>query len=331
MAVISISITQSEDQLVSGIPKTITLSTNISSNIFYTLDGTDPSMFSTIYTGPISMPTEFVSITIKIFATNGFDSSPIISETYFTNMLQNARLPKSSTDAQAQSVLPDLYPYGTNPNQPQSHFLNPGNAGTTVNNQNLPSTSTGFDANGNQTGQTNKPFTFENYDIRYPTGDNQNLPLKVGQLPSNIKIIPNKNFADPPETTEQTSKLFDPRAFVIYQDIANEDTSKPPQINRANFSMEDNNRVRTGNNYFVAGLDAPPTTGAFLRQQFNPRDNTMTYYYYDQIANRWIISKAPYQPKDPDSRQLHQMKFSRNNSGAGIVWRWMPFMRRVLF
>lgn len=328
MAVISISVLESSTQIVAGIPKTITLSTNIPATIFYTLDGTTPDLFSTIYVGPITMPTEFLSVTLKIFASNGMDSSPIVTETYFTNELNNIRLARHSTDAPADSRLRDLYPYGTNPNQPNSHFLNPGDAGINVNDPALPRTPTGFGPDGyTPVGHTNLPYNFQNYDIKYPTGNSINLPLKVGQLPSKITTKPRP--ADP-ETTDFNSKFFNPRAFVMYQDASKDDPTKPPYINRAHFSLENHERVKTGNNFFVSGLDAPPTTGAFVRSHFNARDNTMTYYYYDQIANKWIISKQPYHQKDPDQGALYQVKFSRNG-GAGLVFQWIPFARRVLF
>lgn len=329
MAVISISILESEEQIVSGIPKIITLTTNIPSSIFYTLDGSTPDLFSTIYTGPISMPTNLLSVTLKIFATNGVDSSPIISEEYFTNVLNNARLPRHSTDAQPNDSLDNLYPYGTNPIQPQNKFLNPGEAGINVNDPSLPSTPTGFDINQSPTGFTNQPFNFKNYDIIYPKGNSINEPLKVGQLPSKITVQKEKEI---PETSDYNSKFFDPRAFVIYHDVSKEDQDKPPLINRQHFSTDITNpKVRTGNNYFIAGIDTPPPTGSFVRSHYNPRDNTMTYYYFDQLSNKWIISKTPYQPKDPDAGALYQVKFSRNHKGAGMVFQWVPFQRRVLF
>lgn len=329
MAVISISITESPTQIVAGIPKTITLAASIASSIFYTLDGSDPNLFSEIYTGPISMPTEFLSVTLKVFASNGVDNSPIISETYFTNEVNgNARLARHGTDARANARIKDLYPYGTNPIEPTTQFTNPGDVGINVNDPSLPSAPTGYDGTGQPTGYTNKPYNFQNYDIIYPEGNSINEPLVVGQLPSKITTRPRPDI---PESTDYSSKYFDPKAFVIYQDASTEDPSKPPLINRMHFTGELHEKVRTGNNFFVSGLDAPPTTGSFVRSSYNARENTMTYYYYDQIANKWIISKQPYQPKDPDAGALYQVKFARGGQTAGVVFSWIPFARRVLF
>ena len=329
MAIISISITESQAQIVAGIPKTITLTTNIHSSIFYTLDGSDPNLFSTIYTGPITMPTNLLSITLKVFASNGTDNSPIVTETYFTNEVDgNTRHARHGTTAQANSAASNMYPFGDSQIDPTVQFTDPGNTGINVNDPNLPNAPTGYDANAQPTGQTNKPYNFQNYDIIYPQGNSINEPLKVGQLPSKITTRPR---VDLPESSSYGSKYFDPKAFVIYQDASTEDPSKPPLINRAHFSGELHERVRTGNNFFVSGLDAPPTTGAFVRSAYNARENTITYYYYDQIANKWIISKQAYQPKDPDAGALYQVKFARGTQTAGLVFKWIPFARRVLF
>lgn len=328
MVAISILITESSEQIVSGIPRSVSISTNISSTIFYTLDGTDPTLFSSIYTSALMLPTDQLVLILKVFATNGSDTSPIISETYETNILNNARLPHSATDAAADSTLKDLYPFGTNPIQPQSSFLNPGEAGININDPDLPTISSGFDGAGNPTGKTNLPYSFDNYNIVYPRSNAQGeTPIGVGNLPSKITV---NHISDPPEESKSYDKLFDPRALVIFQDASKEDPSLPPHINRASFSLENSEKARTGNNFFTSGLDSQPNTGTFLRSHYNPRDNTITYYYLDNISNKWIISKTPYQPKSPDAGNLYGMVLSKNK-GAGMVFGWYPFNRRYLY
>src|SRR5574338_1099468 len=222
MAVISITVTVSEEEVVAGIPRTVVLETNIPASIFYTLDGSTPTLFSTIYTGPIFLPTALLSVTLKIFATNGSDSSPIVTETYVTNYAEgtNARLPHSATNAQAAENIPDLYPFGTNPIQPNAGFENPADAGITVNNPALDQIPSGFDGSGNPTGFTNEPYNIENYQIRYTTTD------RIGQTGHGIGTLPAQTTVvaptPPPETSDRSSNLFDPRAFVIFQDASTE-------------------------------------------------------------------------------------------------------------
>lgn len=330
MAVISITVTTSEEEVVAGIPRTVVLETNIPASIFYTLDGSTPTLFSTIYTGPIFLPTSPLSITLKIFATNGLDSSPIVTETYVTNYAEgtNARLSHASTDAQAQVNLSGLYPYGNPPIQPNAPFENPAEAGITVDNPVLPQIPSGFDGAGNPTGFTNQPYNLENYNIRYSTTDAQGqMGYGIGNLPAQVTV---ENPPPPPDTTDRNSNLFDPRAFVIFQDASTENPNDPPHINRMHFSLENPERARDGNHLFTAGLDAPPVSGSFLRSHYNPRTNQITYYYLDTWTNKWIISTAPYNPNGSWDGNLANMALSKQ-PGAGFVFEWLPFTRRVLF
>lgn len=335
MAVISITITQSVEQIVSGIPKSVTLSTNVPAIIFYTLDGTTPTLFSNQYIEPIFLPVNKPSVTLSVFASNGIDTSPVIVEVYETDMVDgDARLSHAPTNVPPGFNLQGLYPFGNNPIQPQGIYGNPGDAGVTVDNPALPSAPTGFDGSGNPTGFTNEPYDLSNYNIVYSTKDaeGQQGPL-VGNLPANV-TVPNDLNPPPslgPETTSQFTNTFDPRAFVIFQDFTKEDPNDPPQINRQFFSLEDAERARDGNYFFNSSLDSPPVNGSFLRSHYNPRTNQITYYYLDTWTNRWIISTTPYQPTGSFDGNLAQISFGRNGSGNGMVFEWLPFTRRVLF
>lgn len=344
MAVISVTVTQSVEQVVSGIPKTVSITTNIPSTIFYTLDGTDPTLFSTIYTGPIFLPFDQLLVTLKILATNGTDYSPIVVEQYMTDMVNsNARLPHAGTTAQAGSVIPDSYPFGTPPYQPQQGYLNPADAGPyggAVNNTAQPSTPTGYDGKGNPTGFTNNPYDVTNYQITYTNRDasgNQggNLGNMPGHTtlpyPSDVQPDSGQTSNQGPESTEQFTTLFDPRAMVIFQDFTKEDPNDPPQINRQFFSLENPERARDGTFFFNTGQDSTaPASGAFIRAHYNPRTNTITHYYRDSWSNKWIISTAPYQPNGTFDGNMAQSAMG-TKSGAGVVFEWLPFTRRVLF
>lgn len=351
MAVISVTITQSSEQVVSGIPKTVSISTNIPATIFYTLDGADPTLFSTIYTGPIFLPFNQLLVTLKILATNGTDSSPIVIEQFLTDMVDsNARLPHAATTAQAGSVIPDSYPFGTPPFQPQQGYLNPAQSGSTVNDPSLPTVPNAFNANGQPTDFTNQPYDITNYQIVYNNRDAEgaqgvgligrgvsgpgvgNIPgATTLRYPSDVQIDPGQTSNQGPEETNQFTATFDPRAMVIFQDFSKEDPNDPPQINRQYFTLENAERARDGTFYFNTGQDASaPVSGSFLRAHYNPRDNTITHYYRDSWSNKWIISTAPYQPNGTFDGNMAQMSLGIK-SGGGVVFEWLPFTRRVLF
>src|SRR5208337_5105101 len=107
-------------------------------------------------------------VTLSIMATNGVISSPIVIETYMTNIVDsNARLPHAATTARPESNIPNTYPFGDAPYQPDQEFLNPAKSGVTVYNPNLPAIPSEFDANGNPAGFTNQPYDSLNYQIIY--------------------------------------------------------------------------------------------------------------------------------------------------------------------
>src|ERR1700686_751596 len=115
MTVISLSVTNSEEEILAGIPRTVAISTNIPALIFYTIDGSVPNLFSTQYTSPIFLPTDQLTIVLNILATNGTDFSPIITETYQTNMVDgNVRFSHNDTNAPPGFNLQGLYPFGDN-------------------------------------------------------------------------------------------------------------------------------------------------------------------------------------------------------------------------
>lgn len=324
MTVISITITASAEQVVSGIPKTIALETNVPASIFYTLDGADPTLFSSIYTSPVHLPFDRLSITLKVMATDGTDFSPIVIENYISTILDNARLPHSGTSAQSEAPAPDLYPFGTPTLQPNGTFVSPGDASITVDDPALPATATGFDSDGNPDAFTNQPFNLENYSVIYSITDAEGLKSNgVGNLPGGVVV---QSETAPPEENQQFSNMFDPRALVVFQDFSKENPDDPPQINKQYFISENIEKARDGAYLYSTGLDAPPVNGTFLRSFYNPKDNTITYYYYDSWSNRWIISKTAYQPTG---------NFDGNLSGAasafgGRVYEWIPFARRML-
>lgn len=335
MTVISISITESAEQIVSGIPRSASISTNLPATIFYTLDGTDPTLFSNIYTSTIQLPTDNPILVLKVFATDGINSSNIVINTYETDVLgQNVRAPHSGTDAPANSTqaLINLPPFGSSSLAPTQHFLGPATAGLTVDDPSLPQVSTGFDGNGNETGFTNGqsldipsqnfPFLYSETDAEGQRGPG------IGTLPLNKIIF----GAPPPEQSNIGSPMFDPRALVIIQDLTvKQDPLVPPHINRMSFTLEDVEHTRTGNQFFNTGLDAPPVSGSFLKQHYNPANNTMTYYYFDSTQNRWIQSTVPFTPKADQYNYASKTVLRRGGFGATKVFSWIPFKASYLY
>jgi hypothetical protein len=334
MAVISISLTESSEQVVAGVPRFVSLAANLPSTIFYTLDGSAPTLYSDIYTDKIQIPTNLLKVVLRVFATNGTDSSPILDFEYESKEFEGGvRFFHSGTDAQPNDIpsTQPKYPFGSNGYVANQKFTGTQNAGLNTNDPSLPSYPSGFDANGNPTGFSNQDpasLSSPNFPKIFPeTTDNGKSFGFVGTLPKSTI------FRDPkiPSQDDLSNKLFDPKALVIFQDFTQpNDPEMPVVINRAHFTLENVGKVRDGNQYFNHGIDSPTTTGSFLRQHYNPTDQTMTYYYFDSSQNRWIISKTEYKPK-PDDGRLYTSVIWSNKPGGRFVFKWIPFKGNVRY
>lgn len=328
MAIISIIIVESSEQLVSGIPRSITISTNIPSSIFYTLDGTDPTLLSSTYVDVLYLPTNYPVLTLKIYATNGSDSSPIITEIYQTD-ISNARLLRAGITDQPETGNQSLYPFGTNGNDDNGSFTDPGSSGVVTNSPGATQVSGGFDGDGYETAFINEYYSEDDHNIRYTTTDSAGRTGPgIGDLPSKVKII---QPTPPPFESYKNSNTFDPRAFVIFQNFAEQNSDESNVvINREFFTLEDPGREKSGAVFYNTGSESNRPSGTFLRSHYNPRDRTITYYYVDTITQRWIISKSPYIPGN-FAGDLSTIISNKKEAGSKYVYEWIPYQRRHLF
>lgn len=328
MAVISLSITESTQQIVSGIPRSISISTNIPSTIFYTLDDTTPDFNSSVYISPINLPTNNSSVVLKIYATNGVDASAIISRIYAPSTL-GTRKPHDTVIGLTPGIgTPDLFPYGDN--APLNNIRYGKSGGITVDAPDVPNIPDGYDgtATNTRSNGTDKPLT--SYEFVYSTANSRGeTGHGIGTLPATATIMVPEN-QKPQESSKTSDKFFNPKAMVIYQDSRNAPYDDVPQLNRAHFSLQNLERSRNGALLMNTAFDSSSVTGTFLRQHFNPKDNTITYYYRDSDSGRWIISVEPFAPKNDNIGALYKIIFSNRESASPYVFKWIPFMSRRL-
>lgn len=324
MSVISVEITEASEQIIAGIPRSVVISTNIPATIFYTTDGTEPDTMSSVYVSAIVFPTNVTGITLKVFATNGIDNSAIIEQTYGPPDWKNQRTPRSKISGLTSSYA-GLGPFGSGTALDTSiRYEGSDDAGITVLKPLEPTFESGyFGEDGYAAALTNKPL--EEYKILASETD------RLGQTGPGVGTRVSVKYVSPtnevPIDSKKSSKLFNPKALVIYQDLEN-DAESVVHLNRQEFTLSRPGFERDGllrqNVWPVTGF----STGSFIRAETNPRDNTITYYYYDNNVNRWIISKQPHVLKDPNINNLAAgVVFGREGRG---VFRWRPFMRRIL-
>jgi hypothetical protein len=343
MSVISITITPSTIQVIPGIPETVALTTSEPATIFYTLDGTNPNtIFAPVYVAPIILPQNLLTIRLNIYATNGSDSSAIITQVYTADEAEiitevGDRLPHATVEFpccdNSQNGQPNsLYPFG-NP----FPFFPPkygpvGDPEKTVYNPEFPATAEGFDAQGNPAGFVNNPDSAFLFDQIYSTTDYDGVVYPgVGNLPATTDVIGKQTPIEyQPEESHGYDKIFHPRALVTYLDTATNDPLTPTIIMREHFALEDTEIVRDGNLLYNRGVDSPTTTGQYLRSFINQNKGTITHYYYDNSVGRWIIMSSPYAPTKPDAGNLSGMLPGRDTGTAGRVFQWLLFYYRTL-
>ena len=325
MPVITITITESSEQLISGIPTYVMLDTNVPTTIFYTLDGTDPDTTSLIYLGgKLNLPTNQTTLILKIFATDGIDSSPIIERTYRPNITVLRQSHDQVTDL-GNTSNKSSFPYGDLAPELPGIYSNFGPDNLIVDKSSINNIFDGYDgtATGTPTGGTDQAL--ENYLLRYSESNSLGERARgIGTLPSTTTLIESN---PPPVSTNMNDKFFDPRALVIFQDSREEPfDSNILQTNRQFFSLEDSNseKIRDGILLNTTAFEGLAPTGSFLRAHYNPTENTTTYYYHDSRTLRWIISKEP-APRQNPRTGVFNILFSSRTSGDRFVFRWIPF------
>lgn len=323
MSVISISLEETEEQIIQGFPRFISLSTNIPASIFYTLDGTDPNTNSDIYVAPIKMPTDKFVVILKIYASNGVDSSSILSFEYKTTKEPNSRLPRVFTEGIGNTD-GNLFPFGSNNYNDNTIRYNANiPAQEVVYDSSLPHPYIdGYDADGYEIAFGNKSFEFFNYEIKYNKND-KNEYIGVGILPGKVKLF---RIPPPPQEDKTSNLMFNPKASVMYQDSTNENPKNPPIINSDDFTMNSTDAFNDNLKLYNVGQGGAVGTMQFVRQQHNPRTQMMTYYYRDSLTNRWLISTQPCVAREFNITPITNSR----RVGIGIIFQWINYKRAYL-
>jgi len=301
------------------------LDTNIPATIFYTLDGTDPTVASLVYLDELVMPTDKNTVIFKVFATDGVDSSAIIERIYRPVIdIRQAHDQVSGLNS-TDSVTNNRFPYGdVSPTLP-GIYGGVGPNDSIVNKPNVADIFDGFDGTGTGTPSGGTDLPLEDYEILFSERSALGESGRgIGTLPATVSVMDSGPL---PQASNMNDKFFDSRALVIYQD-SREEPFDPElsQINRQFFSLEDSNleRIKDGILLDTTGWEGMAPTGSFVRSHFNQRDNTITYFYFDSRSLRWIISTEPAPASNPRVG-LFNILFASRGQGDSKVFRWKPF------
>lgn len=322
MAVITLTAVPSTKELVAGIPANVTLTTNIASMIFYTLDGSEPTSSSLVYTGPIDLPTKNPSVNLRVLATNGTDTDAKLNVVYSPDWT-NARLPHSKV--QILSPLISSGWCGWNGGPQESLYSQP--ASYTVDQYGVVNKQVdgyGYNPSVYPVRGSDEPIPI--FDLRYSdSNDKGEMGKDIGTLPK-IGII---HTPPPPEETDANKSTFNPRAMVTFQD-SREPNENEYVINKPLYETQDFSKYAYGGKYGNSAFRNGDSTpyGTLLRYLYNEKENTITFYYRDSLTNKWVISTEPFNPQSIQSnKRVPTGRYVMPNVGNNRVFKWMLFKR----
>jgi len=315
---ILLTIVESTQETVVNVPKWITVSSDIPATVFYTFDGTIPNEGSDVYLGRLSLPTDQNPLVVKIWATNGSDSSDIEVKEY-SSTLVGARLARADAVNYGTLSIVDFQPFSSSA-QPNPPIYGP-QVGITVNDLAIPGYPDGYDGSGNQVFNIDLPKS--DYTFIYSETDRLGQTGRgIGTLPSTTTI---RYPEPPPETSSTNDKFFNPKALVIYQDSRDTENTDLTLLNKTNFDSNDPSKSQISA-YYYSARDGNKIHGSAGRPHFNQKDQTITFFYHDSLSGRRIISTEPFRSKhqDPPSNIL----IGGRQKGAGYVFPHYPFLRK---
>jgi hypothetical protein len=315
MANLELIITESTEQIVANIPKTITLDTNVPATIFYTLDSSVPTTSSNIYISPIKLSEDQLTWDLKAFATNGIETTDIISKTYHPNLIEG----RNPFDAVSNEECGDnfsSFPFGSRNSGVPITFGNTAKSIATVDNLDIVGIADGYDGSATNTIKVETDLPLTAYKIKFSETDVEgNYGHGIGTLPAKFKLKIQQAI---PLQSNMYDRLFNPKAFVMYQDFEKESTNINPKIiNRALFSLD---KSVIQENYLQTSKEGAGPTGRMLVPFVDYKNKTILYSYFDSFSNRWIFSKEKFTMKDPNAGAMYNVVYPRGE-GARYVMR----------
>lgn len=251
---IILTITESEKQVVSGIPETVTVTSSIPATIFYTLDGTDPTLDSDIYVDKIFLTYNTPKVILKLKAVGVTDQSDIV-ETRWTVLT-----PDYDKTALLGKEGINILPSGVAPVDSLAVGLDGYSARETV-------------------------IEFQDLDIKTNTSD------RIGQEIPDDSTIPFIKFPEVKRVGETLISSpdnveFDPMAKMIIVDgFAGFDDQEVRLINRPHGTMRPTSKFYENTSHYDNHI-----SGDFSRYMYNPKTKKLVIYYRESLDGRWLIS-----------------------------------------
>lgn len=290
MAVSTLTFISSENEIMSGVPEYVEIESNIPSNIYYTIDTSEPSIDSNIYSGYIYFtPNGPSSFTLKAFGidVDGY-RGPTLSQTFSadTSEISVAR------NVNGEGIIVDKYEDTTN-------------------------TVYGYNADG-QAAQFSDLTQEEINDLTNRSAKGRNGIEEGTQIKVNI---PNPEtttypYDDQFEAFSSTkyASTFNPYAKTIV--IDNRETNEIKTTLRGYCTLSNIYTEKDGSRLRGSAEEATYISGSKIRTFYNKNNNTMCSYYFDHSQSRWIKNIQELPPNIP-------ITIGKRNSGFSRFFIWI--------
>jgi hypothetical protein len=295
--IVTITFTAEDGEVVSGIPRFINIASSEPSTIYYTLDGTLPSQLSSVYTGPVELPTDQNSVTLSSvgYFLDGYGDlvpTPVLSNTYFTDVSELKRARYFLFDG-----IVYMYPGGLD----------------------IPFW---YDDSGDAS-------VF----IDIPVADLENISIQSDrEIDGSYRGTENNVTKIEPSRTQTfwdddykifdipSSDTFNPHALFIYIDgTLPTNTDDVLLINGPNLDLRDPRRNYSGLDFF-SNNNTNYRSGNFTKHYYDREKGIVVFYYFDSNNGRWVKSKQNLAPVDTNA-------LPKPAIGNPVVFEWFNFGR----
>ncbi|MHC4184253.1 MAG: chitobiase/beta-hexosaminidase C-terminal domain-containing protein [Planctomycetota bacterium] len=303
MAVITISATRLGQELISGIPMLVSLDTNVPATIYYTLDGSEPTIYSQIYLNTIIMPTSGTT-RLRALAISGQDQG-IFDVVYFTDSTELAY--HRRLDDYGIGVAVDAYDV--------ENVVVDGYSSDAQGNIIVPSRASDYD--------------LDDLEIKFSEtgvgGEGPGTMIRMG--PMSLEQREEMSAVDwSPTTPNDQNAFFNPRSLYITIDGRDgyEDQIVSPHviINKPLTGTRDSIKYLQGKEMYEP---QPYISGGLVRTHYNYETGTAVSYYFDHNETRWVKSIQNFDPQT-----VPQGVGSRRQTGPPLVFKWVYNKRSMI-
>lgn len=296
-------------EIISGIPRFVEIASSQPATIYYTLDGSLPTQLSSVFTGPIELPTDQNTVTLSAvgYFLDGYSNlvpTPVLSNIYSTDqsdIIDNVVGSDRNTKFSGRSRF--LFFEGI-------VYIFPGGLDIPF----------WYDSSGSPSVFLAVPSDELDFKVsdRNEDGSHRSNPLDVDVVPAEdtASLFDNDfQIFDTPD-----SETFNPDALYIVIDGRDGDNLESTLlINGPHMDLRDPRRNFRGLDFYSFN-NTNYRSGNMAGYHYDREKEIIVFYYNDTNSNRWIKSIQHLEPVDLSS-------FPKPFFGNPVVFRWFNFGR----